>query len=82
MARAYAAPHSRFAPAQIVQRNLPKGPNRGIVGPAVQTALLGSRGVVRRVDRLSGQAVALWSDPIPPGIAAIPVRFSARPTPG
>jgi hypothetical protein len=31
---------------------------------------------------MSGQAVALWSDPIPPGIAAIPVRFSARPTPG
>jgi hypothetical protein len=176
VALAYAPPHSAFGPAQVVQRNLPKGFNRGIVGPAVQTALLGSRGVVvwtgyasgRYVVRffdvtsgqassarelspagsdallrglavtsrgglvatwsttiqrqpsalyaaarpagaatwgpietvtstgpdpalgsavitaspVSGQAVLLWSDPVPPGIAAIPVRFSARPTPG
>jgi hypothetical protein len=176
VALAYAPAYSGFAPAQVVQRNLPEGSNRGIIGPAVQTALLGSRGVVvwtgyasgryvvRCVDvtsgrasaprdlspagsdallrglavtsrggqvatwsttiqhqpsalyaaaraagattwgpietvtstgpdptfgsaviaasPLSGQAVALWSDPIPPGIAAMPVRFSARPTPG
>jgi hypothetical protein len=177
VALAYAPPHGAFAPAQVVQRDLPKGPGRGILGPAVQAALLGSRGVVvwtgygsgryvvRSVDvasgrassvrdvspagsdallrglamtprgglvaawsttiqqqpaalhaasraagattawgpietvtstgpgpaignaaiaasPVSGQAVALWSDPVPPAIAAIPVRFSTRPTPG
>jgi hypothetical protein len=70
VALAYAPPHGAFAPAQVVQRNLPKGPDRGIVGPAVQTALLGARGVVvwtgyasgryvvRSVDVTSGRASA------------------------
>lgn len=46
VALAYAPPHRVFRPAQVVQRNLPRGWDRWIGGPAVQAALLRNRGVV------------------------------------
>ncbi len=68
VALAYASPYKAFRPAQVVQRNLPRGWDRGIGGPAVQAALLRDRGVVlwtgytggryavRTVDVTSGRA--------------------------
>lgn len=68
VALAYAPPYKPFRAAQVVQRNLPRGPSRGIPGNAVQAALLRDRGVVvwtgytggryavRTVDVSSGRA--------------------------
>ena len=68
VALAYASPYKSFRPAQVVQRDLPKGDLRGITGRAVQAAPSRSRGVVawtgyaagryavRTVDVTSGRA--------------------------
>jgi hypothetical protein len=65
---AYAPPARRFGRAQVVQRRLPTGPDRGIRGPGVGVALLRDRAVlvwtgavagrhvIRAVDVISGRA--------------------------
>jgi hypothetical protein len=70
VALAYASPSRSFGRAQILQRDLPTGANRAILGPGVRATLLRDRGVVvwsgfaggrfavRAVDVVSGRARA------------------------
>ena len=46
VAFAYAPPYGGFKPAQVLQRNLPKGANRAVGVPGVVASILRDRGVV------------------------------------
>ena len=62
VAFAYAPPYGGFQPAQVVQRNLPKGPDRAIGAPGVLTSLLRDRGVVAWNGYVDGRLAVFGAD--------------------
>ncbi len=75
VALAYASPYSAFRPAQVVQRDLPKGSGRAIRGPAVRAALLRDRGVVVWTGYANGRYVVRTVD-VTSGRASTPTDLS------
>lgn len=62
VALATAAPGKPFGAQQIVERNLPKGADRGIQGPGVQAAILRDRSVVAWTGSVGGVFVVRTAD--------------------
>ena len=62
VAFAYAPPYGGFQPAQVVQRNLPKGPDRAIGAPGVLTSLVRDRGVVAWNGYVDGRLAGFGAD--------------------
>lgn len=62
VAVAAAAPGKPFGGQQIVERNLPKGADRGVLGHGVQVAMLRDRGVVAWTGSVGGTFVVRTAD--------------------
>lgn len=75
VAFAYAPPYGGFQPAQVVQRNLPKGMDRAIGAPGVLTSLLRDRGVVAWNGYVDGRLAVLGAD-VRSGKASTPLELS------
>ena len=75
VAFAYAPPYGGFQPAQVVQRNLPKGPDRAIGAPGVLTSLVRDRGVVAWNGYVDGRLAVFGAD-VRSGRASTPHELS------
>ena len=75
VAFAYAPPYGGFQPAQVVQRNLPKGQDRAIGAPGVLASLLRDRGVVAWNGYVDGRLAVFGAD-VSSGKASTPRELS------